>query len=101
MKKIRILILAGMACLAAIPTMAQKLVPYAFRYEHRADSLPEGQLKPLTQVGYPNTASLRLYFKGTQLGENSYLLLEADDGAQQQLHRQDLENCRFSSAYFN
>ncbi|QHT70013.1 T9SS type A sorting domain-containing protein [Rhodocytophaga rosea] len=101
MKKLRILILLGIVCLAAIPTMAQKLVPYTFRFEHQADTLKELELKVLTQVTYASTASLRLYFKGTQLGDNSYLLLEGTDGAKQELRKQDLENWQYSSAYFN
>ena len=76
MKKLRILILLGMVCLAAIPTMAQKLLPYTYRFEQWADSLKELEVKELTQVSYAQAISLRLYFKGTQLGENSYLLLE-------------------------
>jgi hypothetical protein len=101
MKKIRILILLKIVCLAAIPTMAQKLVPYTFRFEQKADSLKEPEIKVLTQVTYSQAVSLRLYFKGTQLGENSYLLLESTDGAKQELRKQDLENWRYSSAYFN
>ncbi|WP_302042757.1 hypothetical protein, partial [Rhodocytophaga aerolata] len=101
MKKLSILILLGMVCIAAIPGMAQKMVPYSFRFEQGADSLKERELKVLTQVSYASAVSLRLYFTGTHLGENSYLLLEGADGAKQELHKQDLENWQYSSAYFN
>jgi hypothetical protein len=100
MKRLRIFLI-GIICLGSLHVFAQKMVPYTFRFEHQADTLQERQLKVLTQVTYANTASLRLYFKGTHLGENSYLLLEGMDGAQQELRRQDLENWHFSSAYFN
>jgi hypothetical protein len=91
--------LLGMACLIGLPLRAQQLVPYSFHY---AAQPPESdQLKILREVAYPATSSLRLYFKGTQLGETSYLLLEAIDGGQQEIRQPDLENWQYSSAYFN
>ncbi|MGA0557800.1 T9SS type A sorting domain-containing protein [Larkinella sp. VNQ87] len=84
--------------------VAQKKVPYSFRYQdgpHQADTSGQGQLRFLTQVTQPTTTLLRLYFAGTQLGDNSYLVLEGTDGARQELRKPDLENWHYSSAYFN
>ncbi len=98
MKKLQIFMI-GIFCLAGLPGVAQKLVPYPF--SHAADAAGQDQLKALTQVTHPNTSFLRLYFAGTVLGQNSYLLLEAPDGASQEMRREDLENWDYSSAYFN
>lgn len=83
----------------AFTTRAQKKEPYHFHYQTQATDV--GQLKAITEVNYATTSSLRLYFAGTKLGENSYILLEAMDGATQELRQLDLENWRYSSAYFN
>jgi hypothetical protein len=99
----------GLICLFSGSVVAQKLVPHSFRHvaeiPHRApserDTLGQGKLRFLTQVKQLNTTFLRLYFAGTQLGENSYLVLEGTDGNRQELRKQDLENWRYSSAYFN
>lgn len=98
MKRFIVLLLVG-SCLGGLPLQAQKRVLHPFT--HQGEAAKQGQLQVLAEVSYPNTTFLRLYFKGTQLGEISYLLLEAADGAQQVLRRADLENWRFSSAYFN
>ena len=98
MKTVKLLLLAG-SCLVSFALPGQKRVPHPFT--HRAEASKEGRLQVLAEVRYPNTTFLRLYFKGTQLGETSYLLLEGADGAQQVLRRGDLENWKFSSAYFN
>lgn len=103
MKAINFL-LSILVCLCSISAVAQKMVPHSFRYQ---DEMPDretsgrNQLRLLTQVTQPNTTFLRLYFKGTQLGEGSYLVLEGTDGSRQELRKQDLENWRYSSAYFN
>jgi hypothetical protein len=94
-----VLFLVAVGCLIGFPLAAQKRVPYAFA--HRGIPPKESQLTVLTEVTQPGSSFLRLYFKGTQLGESSYLLLKGADGAQQVLRRPDLENWRFSSAYFN
>lgn len=93
------LLLVAVGCLVGIPLAAQKRVPYAFA--HQGIPPKESQLKVLTEVTQPGSSFLRLYFKGTQLGETSYLLLEAPDGARQELRAADLQNWNFSSAYFN
>lgn len=93
------LLLAAVGCLIGLPLAAQKRVPYAFAHEGVPPK--ESQLKVLTEVTQPGSTFLRLYFKGTQLGETSYLLLEAPDGARQELRAADLQNWSFSSAYFN
>lgn len=98
MKTVKLLLLAG-SCLVSFALPGQKRVPHPFT--HRGEAAKEGRLQVLAEVSYPNTRFLRLFFKGTQLGETSYLLLEAADGAQQVLRRADLENWKFSSAYFN
>lgn len=77
---------------------AQKKVPYKFY--HQVDSSAESTVL-LTEVRESASTFLRLYFEGTQLGSDSYLLLEAPDGAQQRLRNEDLENWSYSSAYFN
>ncbi|MGM9511595.1 T9SS type A sorting domain-containing protein [Larkinella sp. GY13] len=98
MKTINCLLL-GLICLFSVSAVAQKKVPYSFGYQ--AETSGHGQLRFLTQVTQPNTTFLRLYFAGTKLGENSYLVLEGTDGARQELRKPDLENWRYSSAYFN
>ncbi|MBD0254411.1 MAG: T9SS type A sorting domain-containing protein [Cytophagales bacterium] len=98
MKRLQIFMI-GILCLAGLPGVAQKLVPYPF--SRAADSSGGDQLKALTQVTHPNTSFLRLYFAGTVLGENSYLLLEAADGASQEMRRADLENRDYRSANIN
>ena len=92
-------ILIGLVCLFSVSAVAQKMVPHSFR--HQANPSDRDQLRFLTQVTQPNTTFLRLYFKGTQLGEGSYLVLEGTDGTRQELRKQDLENWHYSSAYFN
>lgn len=67
---------------------------------HQTDSTSES-LKLLTEVRQPSSTFLRLYFEGTELGPESYLLLEAADGNTQKLRRDDLENWSYSSAFFN
>jgi hypothetical protein len=99
MEKLKIILLIGMVCFASFPLLAQKKVSYSFRYQ--TDSTRQGKLQEVTQVNYPNTTSIRLYFEGAQLGEESYLLLEGRDGAQQKLDAEALKNWRNSSAYFN
>lgn len=89
----------GMVCFTFLQVLAQKKVPYTFQYE--ADSVQQGQLKKVTEINYPNTTSLRLYFEETKLGKESYLLLESSDGAQQKLDGEALKNWSNSSAYFN
>lgn len=98
MKTIKLLLLAG-SCLVSFALPGQKRVLHPFT--HRSEGAKEGRLQAVAEVSYPNTTFLRLYFKGTQLGESSYLLLEAADGSQQVLRQADLENWKFSSAYFN
>ncbi len=97
-------LLIGLVCLLSVSAVAQKMVPHSFRYQADTsdrDTSGRNQLRFLTQVTQPNTAFLRLYFKGTQLGEGSYLVLEGTDGSRQELRQQDLENWHYSSAYFN
>lgn len=97
-------LLIGLVCLFSLSAVAQKMVPYSFRHQAEpSDREPSSrdQLQFLTQVTQPNTTFLRLYFAGTQLGEGSYLVLEGADGARQELRKRDLENWRYSSAYFN
>ena len=77
---------------------AQK-IPYTF--SHEAGPSRESSLVVLTNVNESASTFLRLYFKGTQLGDESYLILEGTDGARQELRKKDLENWSFSSAYFN
>lgn len=79
--------------------VAQELTPFTF--SHTADPEKDQSLTLLTEVNIPSSRFLRLYFDGTQLGNESYLLLEATDGAKQMLRKNDLENWNFSSAYFN
>jgi hypothetical protein len=98
MKVINLLFI-GLISLLSVSAVAQKMVPHSFR--HQANPLDRDQLRFLTQVSQPNTTFLRLYFKGTKLGEGSYLVLEGTDGARQELRKQDLENWHYSSAYFN
>ncbi|CCH53748.1 hypothetical protein BN8_02869 [Fibrisoma limi BUZ 3] len=93
------LLLMGLICLWSVSVVAQKLVPHSFHYQ--SDTSGRDQLRFLTQVTQPTTTFLRLYFAGTQLGDNSYLVLEGTDGARQELRKPDLENWRYSSAYFN
>ncbi|GAB3899787.1 hypothetical protein GCM10028803_21520 [Larkinella knui] len=93
------LLLFGLFGLFSVPVVAQKMVPHSVRYQ--TDTVDHAQLRLLTQVTQPNTTFLRLYFAGTQLGEGSYLVLEGADGSRQELRKQDLENWRYSSAYFN
>ncbi|MBO0930859.1 T9SS type A sorting domain-containing protein [Fibrella aquatilis] len=93
------LLLFILLCPVGVPVLAQKIVPHSFRYQ--VDTSGRDQLRFLTQVTQPNTTFLRLYFAGTQLGEGSYLVLEGTDGTRQELRKQDLENWRYSSAYFN
>lgn len=103
------LLLIGLMGLFGGPTVAQKMVPHSFRHQagprqadtSDRDTSSREQLRFLTQVTQPNTTFLRLYFAGTQLGEGSYLVLEGTDGSRQELRKQDLENWRYSSAYFN
>lgn len=97
--KIRSLLLVAVGCLMGIPLAAQKRMPYAFAYQGLP--LKESQLSVLTEVNQPSSSFLRLYFKGTQLGETSYLLLEGTNGARQELRTADLQHWNFSSAYFN
>lgn len=99
MEKLKILLLIGIIGFAAFPLLAQKKLPYSF--QHQADLVQQGKLQEVTQVNYPNTTSIRLYFEDTQLGNESYLLLEGIDGAQQKLDAEGLKNWRNSSAYFN
>lgn len=87
-----------MACVTP-RLLAQKRLPFTF--SHETDSSAGPSLKVLTEVQEPASTFMRLYFSGTQLGKESYLLLEATDGATQQLRNKDLENWNFSSAYFN
>ncbi|SDE89253.1 Por secretion system C-terminal sorting domain-containing protein [Dyadobacter soli] len=98
MKLINTLFIA-LACSFGGPAMAQTIVPQSFRYE--ADTIGDNQPRFLTQVSWSNTSFLRLYFKGTQLGGSSFLVLEGTDGARQELRSGDLDNWRYSSAYFN
>ena len=79
--------------------LAQKMVPFAF--VHESDSSTAPSLKVITEVHETASTFMRLYFNGTQLGKESYLLLEATDGAHQRLTGEDLKNWNFSSAYFN
>lgn len=78
---------------------AQKMLPFSFLQE--IDSSPRSSLKLLTEVHESSSTFIRLYFKGTQLGDESYLFLEATDGATQRLTNEDLGNWGFTSAYFN
>ena len=94
-----ILILQCVMVCVTSPLLAQKIVPFTF--SHETDSSSESSLEVLTEVNESTSTFIRLYFKGTQLGRQSYLLLEATDGAKQQLRNEDLENWSFSSAYFN
>ncbi|AQG78028.1 T9SS type A sorting domain-containing protein [Spirosoma montaniterrae] len=98
------LLLFILLCPVGVPVLAQKMVPHSFRYQaDTSDRATTGrdQLRFLTRVTQPNTTFLRLYFAGTQLGEGSYLVLDGTDGTRQELRKQDLENWRYSSAYFN
>ncbi len=103
------LLLIGLISLLSRPMVAQKMVPHSFRYQTETsdletsgrDTLGRDQLRFLTQITQPNTTFLRLYFRGTQLGEGSYLVLEGADGTRQELRKPDLENWHNSSAYFN
>lgn len=99
MKKLKIILLIAMIGLWSFSLIAQKKEPYHFRYQTQVAD--EGHLKAITEVNYATTTSIRLYFEGTQLGENSYIVLEAMDGATQELRKSDLENWHYSSAYFN
>lgn len=108
-----------LVCLLSVSAMAQKRVPYSFRYQSETsgramsgretsdretsgrETSGRDQLRFLTQVTQPGTTFLRLYFAGTQLGETSYLVLESADGNRQELRQPDLENWHYSSAYFN
>jgi hypothetical protein len=102
-------LLIGLIGLLSGPITAQKMVPHSFRYQTETSdretsdraTLDRDQLRLLTQVTQPNTTFLRLYFRGTQLGEGSYLVLEGTDGTRQELRKPDLENWHNSSAYFN
>src|SRR5688572_2248236 len=78
---------------------AQKKIPYT--YYHETSPSPKSSLVVLTEVNESASTFLRLYFKGTQLGDESYLILEGTDGTRQELRKKDLENWSFSSAYFN
>ncbi|WP_128545257.1 T9SS type A sorting domain-containing protein [Larkinella soli] len=93
------LFLVGLICLLGSSAEAQKMVPHSFRYT--GDPPGRDHLRFLTQVTQPHTTFLRLYFAGTELGENSYLVLEGSDGARQELRKQDLRDWHYSSAYFN
>lgn len=92
------MMLGGLVCVTPC-LLAQKMVPFAFA--HESDSSAAPSLKVITEVHETASTFMRLYFSGTQLGKESYLLLEAMDGAQQRLTGEDLENWNFSSAYFN
>ncbi|SEJ40464.1 Por secretion system C-terminal sorting domain-containing protein [Dyadobacter sp. SG02] len=98
MKLVNLLFL-GLVSLSCGAAMAQTMVPQSFRYH--ADTTGDRQPRFLTQVTWANTSFLRLYFKGTQLGNSSFLVLEGTDGARQEIRSEDLENWRYSSAYFN
>ncbi|MEO0331320.1 MAG: hypothetical protein AAF223_06500, partial [Bacteroidota bacterium] len=99
MKDIRILVLVGWGCLAALHLHAQKKVPQSYQFQ--APASEEAKLQEITQISYANTNSMRLFFENVQLGENSYLLLEGNDGAKQKMNAQALQNWNNSSAYFN
>nr|WP_295926617.1 T9SS type A sorting domain-containing protein [uncultured Dyadobacter sp.] len=98
MKLINTLFL-GLTCLYCGPAVAQTVIPQSFHYQ--ADTSGDNHPRFLTQVTWSNTAFLRLYFKGTQLGKSSLLVLEGTDGARQELRSEDLDNWHYSSAYFN
>ncbi len=98
MKRLMIVVVLCAVIFSTSPLWAQKIIPYNFY--HQTDSSTEGSLKVITTVN-ASSDFLRLYFKGTKLGKESYLMLETADGAKQKLRHQDLENWRFSSAYFN
>ncbi|WP_276371013.1 T9SS type A sorting domain-containing protein [Chryseolinea sp. H1M3-3] len=98
MKKLMIDVVLCVVIFSTSPLWAQKIIPYNFY--HQTDSSAEGSLQVITTVN-ASSNFLRLYFKGTQLGKESYLVLETADGAKQKLHYRDLENWGFSSAYFN
>lgn len=95
----RIIAIAFSLFSIAPPLVAQKTIPYSFKY--KTDSPTVDSLKFLTEVSVPSSNFVRLYLEKTKLGPNSYLLIEGTDGAKQKLTRQDLENWRYSSAYFN
>lgn len=97
-KRIRILLI-GIALVTSFSLRAQKMMPHSFQY--RADSTQQGSIKVVSNVSYPNAASIRLYFEDVSLGDKSYLLLEGADGAQQRLDARALENWHNTSAYFN
>ncbi len=99
MKIFRILCLIGWASFVSLSLQAQKKVHYSFQYAAEASAVSE--LKELTQVSYPGTSSIRLYFEEVRLGTNSYLLLEGSDGAKQKMNAAALQNWSNSSAYFN
>ena len=92
------MMLSGLVCVTPC-LLAQKMVPFAFA--HKPDSSAAPSLKVITEVYETASTFIRLYFNGTQLGKESYLLLEATDGAHQRLTAEDLKNWNFSSAYFN
>ena len=97
-RSLRLMMLCAMVSVTQC-LLAQKMVSSAFT--HESDSSAASSLEVLTEVQETGSTFMRLYFKGTQLGKESYLLLEAIDGAQQRLSDEDLENWNFSSAYFN
>ncbi|MEQ9442925.1 MAG: FlgD immunoglobulin-like domain containing protein [Cyclobacteriaceae bacterium] len=99
MKIFSIICLIGWGSLVSLSLQAQKKVPHSFRYAAQASE--EGRLKEITQVSYSGTSSIRLFFEDVQLGENSYLLLEGSDGAEQKLDAKALQHWSNSSAYFN
>ncbi len=93
------MILLGWGCLATFPLRAQKVISSTFRYQ--ADTAQGETMKQVTQVSHPNATAVRLYFDDIQLGEQSYLLLEGSNGAQQTLDAEAMRHWRNSSAYFN
>lgn len=95
----RIIVIALALLSIAPPLVAQKIMPYSFR--HKTDSPTVDSLEFLTEVSVPSSSFLRLFFEKTELGPNSYLLIVGSDGAKQKLTRRNLENWRYSSAYFN
>ncbi|HEX6226784.1 MAG TPA: FlgD immunoglobulin-like domain containing protein [Chryseolinea sp.] len=99
MKTSMLLILLCLLVSTTSPLFAQKIIPYNFF--HARESSTVSSLEVLTEVNGSSSTFLRLYFKGTELGDESYLILEANDGAKQKLRKTDLENWSYSSAYFN
>lgn len=97
--KIVVLITLSALILTFFPSKAQKIISYNYNFETTSTEANEVQI--LTDVEKASATSLRLYFKGTELGENSRLILEAADGARQELRKADLKNWNYSSAYFN